>query len=313
MQALRSALLALVVPFALLLLPAAPASAETLTCTNVTVLPTTISAAGLYCLNADFSAAYVASPVTINGSNVVLDCNDHTITNSGAGAPNGITVNNQSQVTVRNCNLNGFGRGITYYETVLNTSRNNRIERNDVRRSKTAGIQVGGTANVIEGNRVSENVGPPTGPTYGILVQSAGNAGVGNVVRNNTVTNIAPATAVPIYGIYLLDVDNTAVIGNTVSALFPPSGQTANGIWGGLNALGNAAVGNTVMAATGPPPGGGGGLVYDGTDLNGIRFTADPDTVNRNACRNNVVGHFNVDILGETATNGCVKDANTEF
>ena len=313
MSALRLALCALLLPCALWLAPAAPAAAETLTCTNIASLPTTITVPGLYCLNANFSGAYPSTALAINTSNVVLECNDHTITYTGTGGPNGIAGTNRSQVTVRNCNVSGFGRGIALGETVAGASRNNRIERNDVRGSKTIGIEIAGSANIIEGNRISENSGPATGATYGILVESAGNAGVGNVVRNNTITNIAPATAVTIYGIYLLDVDNTALIGNTISALFPPTATSANGIWGGLNALGNAAVGNTVMAATGPPPGGGGGLTYDGTDLNGIRFTADPDTLNRNACRANVVGHFNVDILAESATNGCVKDANTEF
>lgn len=318
MSLLRPASVALLAPLGLLagftaMLAAGPAAAETLTCTNVTVLPATISSAGHYCLNGNFSAAYAASPVTINASNVVLDCNDHTVTNTGAGAPNGITVNNQSNVTVRNCSINGFGRGIAYYETVVGSSRNNRIERNDIRRSRVAGIQVGGSANLVDGNRISENVGPPSGTTYGILVNSASAQGVGNVVRNNIVTNIAPASYVQTYGIYLLDVDNSVVIGNTISALFPPQDMNAHGIWGGLNAIGSAAINNTVLSRTGNPPGGGGGLTYDGANSAGIYFSADPDTFNRNACRGNVVGHWNTNILVESATSGCAKHLNTEF
>jgi parallel beta-helix repeat protein len=299
----------------LLAIPAGPAAAETLTCTNVASLPTTISVAGHYCLNANFSAAFVASPVTINTSNVVLDCNDHTITQTGTGAPNGITVNNQSNVTVRNCAINGFGRGIAFYETVVNTSRNNRIEHNDVRKSKVAGIQVGGSANLIEANRVSENVGPPSPQTtYGILVNSAGNAGVGNVIRNNIVTNIAPGNYNAIYGIYLLDVDNSVVQGNTISALFPPLDMSTYGIWGGLNSLGTAAIKNTVLSSTGAPPGGGDpDISYGGGQYSGVYFSADPDTYNRNVCRDNVVGHWYINVQVETTTLGCAKHFNTEF
>jgi hypothetical protein len=313
MSTLRPARLALLAPVILLALHARPAAAETLTCTNVTVLPTTISTAGHYCLNANFTQAFASSPVTINASNVVLDCNDHTITNSGTGVPNGITVNNQSQVTIRNCNISSFGRGIAVYETVAGVSRNNHVEHNDVRKSKVAGIQVGGTANLIEYNRISENVGGSSSYTYGILLNSAGNAGVGNVIRNNIITNIAPSVYVRVTGIHLLDVDNTAVVNNTVSALFPPLDLGVYGIVGGVNSLGTAAVGNTVLAATGSPPGGGGGITYGGASYDGILFTADPDAYNRNVCRANVVGHFISNILAEGTSSGCVKDLNTEF
>jgi hypothetical protein len=314
MDLLRPALL-LVAPLAFLALHARPAAAETLTCTTLSALPATISTAGHYCLNANFSQNFAASPVTINASNVLLECNDRTITNTGAGAPNGITVNNQSQVTVRNCNLNGFGRGIAFYETVVGASRNNHVEHNDVRRSKVAGILVGGTANLVEYNRVSENLGGAGGATYGILVNSAGNAGVGNVVRKNIVGHIAPSVYVTVWGIYLLDVDNTLVANNTVTALFPPLDLYAHGIVGGLNSLGNAAIGNTVITAANgsTPPGGGGGMAYWGASGDGIRFNADPSATNRNACRGNVVGHWTTNILAESASAGCVKDANTEY
>jgi hypothetical protein len=310
MSTLRLALLA---PLALLALHARPAAAETLTCTNVTVLPTTISAAGHYCLNSNFTQAFAASPVTINASNVVLDCNDHTITNSGTGVPNGITVNNQSQVTIRNCNISTFGRGIALYETVVGASRNNHVEHNDVRKSKVAGIQVGGSANLVEYNRISENVGGSGTYTYGILLNGAGGIGVGNVVRNNIITNIAPSVYVRVTGIHILDVDNTLVANNTISALYPPRDLGTYGIVGGVNSLGDVAVGNTILSPTGSPPGGGGGLTYDGANYDGILFTADPDTYNRNVCRANVVGHFYSNITAEGATAGCVTDGNTEF
>jgi hypothetical protein len=169
-----------------------------------------------------------------------------------------------------------------------------------------------GSANVVENNRVTENLGGTAATSYGILVTSFGDSGVGNVVRRNVVTHFAPSVYVNVVGIYLLDVDNTALLDNTVTALFAPLGKTAQGIVGATTVLGTAAVRNNVLASVGLPPGGG-AITYGGANADGIRFTADPDTVNRNACRDNVVGRFTSNILAETTTIGCRKDANTEF
>jgi parallel beta-helix repeat protein len=289
------------------------AAAETLTCTEIASLPATISTSGHYCLNANFSAAYASNAITIANNNVVLDCNDHTITQTGSALVTGITAGNRYNNTIRNCNLVGFNRGISLSENVAFTSRNNRVIGNDVRRSKLSGIQVAGTANVVEGNRVTENLGGASSYTYGILISSFNGVGVGNVVRNNVVANIAPSVYVRVTGIYLLDVDNSAVVNNIVTALFPPMDLGVYGIVGSPGSLNNAAVGNTVLAATGTPPGGGGGISYGGASYDGIRFDADPDSVNRNACRDNVVGHFVSNILVESATAGCVSSQNTTF
>jgi hypothetical protein len=309
-----AALASLVAPalLALAALVPAPAAAETLTCTNITVLPYTISAPGHYCLNQNFTAAYAAPAILVNANNVVLDCNDHFINNSSGGVT-GVYASNRQQVTVRNCGLTNFGRGIAFFETTAGASRNHHVLNNRVLRPRLAGIQVAGTANLIENNRISDIVGGSAGTTFGVLVTSFDGNGVGNVVRNNTITASAPALYVNIIGVYLLAVDNSAVIGNTISGLFPPLDKTAQGIVAYTDVLGTAAVGNTVLAVTGNPPGGGGGISYGGGSTDGIRFEADPDTNNRNACRFNVVGHWQTNILPESATIGCVKDGNTEF
>jgi len=243
----------------------------------------------------------------------VLDCNDHTITQTGAALVNGITAGNRYNNTIRNCNVVGFNRGISLSENVANTSRSNRVVGNDVRRSKLTGIQVAGTANLVEGNRITENLGGASSYTYGILISSQDGVGVGNVVRNNVIANIAPSVYVRVTGIYLLDVDNSVVANNVVTALFPPMDLGVYGIVGSPGSLNNAAVGNTVLAATGNPPGGGGGISYGGASYDGIRFYADPDTYNRNACRDNVVGHWISGILAESASAGCVTSQNTTF
>jgi parallel beta-helix repeat protein len=296
-----------------LVLHATPAAADTVACTQLGTLPATISAPGVYCLNANFSQDFTTAAVTIAASNVVLDCNDHVVTQAGTSAVSGVFVHNRSLVTVRNCGLNGFGRGITYLETHAGYSRNHRVTGNDVRRSRLVGIQVAGSGSVIEDNRVSENIGGAAAYTFGILLSSAWPTGVGNVIRNNLVTYIAPSLYVRIAGIYVLDVDNTLIVGNTITALFPPAGQGVYGIVGSPGSLGNAAVDNTVLSAIGDPPGQALPISYGGANYGGIRFDADLDATRRNLCRGNVVGHFISNILAESATVGCAKDANIEF
>jgi len=304
-RAFRSAVLAVVA-----LLPAA-AAAETLTCTSIDALPYTIASSGHYCLNANFSQAFAASAITISANNVVLDCNDHVVTQTGATLVNGINGANRSLVTIRNCGLVGFNRAISLSEGAAGASRNNRILGNEIRQSRMAGINIAGTANLVEGNRIAQNTGTGT-VTYGILVSSFGNAGVGTVVRNNIVTHFAPTTASDVVGIYLLDVANTAVLNNTISALFAPTGFYSRGIIGSSTVLGTAAVGNNVLApTTGTPPGTAGG--FSGPKPSGIRFEAVPTASSRNVCRANVVGHYTTNILVESASNGCVKASNTEF
>ena len=295
------------------LLGSGRAGAETLTCTDITVLPYTITTAGNYCLNKNFNQAFTGSAVTINTNQVVLDCNDHFINQTGGAAVNGIFHGNRTNVTIRNCGVFNFTRGITIVETGAGLSRNNRVEHNDIRKARIAGIQVAGSANIVEGNRISDNLGGSNPYTYGILLSSYGAQGVGNVVRNNLITNFAPSVYVRVTGIFLLDVHNTAVKDNIISALFPPRDLGVYGIVGSPTTLGTAAIGNTILSATGGPAGGGGGLTYDGASYDGIRFDAATSTSNHNVCRGNTVGHFYSDILVESPSAGCVSDANTTF
>jgi parallel beta-helix repeat protein len=315
MNALRSTLAVLATPLLLAsaLLAPTPAAAETTVCTGLPTLPTTITVSGHYCVNKNFSQAFSAAAIIINAHNVVLDCNDHSINNTSGGVT-GVYASNRSGVTVRNCNISNFGRGIAFFETADGASRNNVIVNNAVSKSRLVGIQVAGTSNLIADNRVTENLGGSTGGgyTYGILLSSFGDNGVGNVIRNNTITNMAPSIYARVIGIYMNDVDNNALIGNTISSLFPPMDLGVYGIIGSTTSIGNAAIGNTVLAATNDPPGGGGGISYGGANYDGILFNANPDTWNRNVCRDNTVGHWLTNITAETTEIGCVKDQNTE-
>jgi len=185
---------------------------------------------------------------------------------------------------------------------------------NEVRKSLLAGIQMAGSNNVVQGNLVTENIGSSTAYSYGILLSSFDGTGAGNTIRDNIVTNFAPEVPVRLIGIYLLDVQNTVVWGNTVSALYAPADLFAYGIVGSASVYGTLARDNTVLSATGLPSAGGGGIPYGGANSDGIRFDGTPTGANHNVCRDNVVGHWVInDINAQTANTGCIKFNNTEF
>jgi parallel beta-helix repeat protein len=294
--------------FALAALAFPPAHAETLGCTDVTALPATITAPGRYCLAVDATAAYTVSPVTIAASNVLFDCNGHTITLTGSAAPNGISVVGRHHVSVLGCHLSGFGRGIAFYETTAGTSHDNVVADNEVTRSRVSGIQMAGSSNLVERNRVSENVGGGGTGTYGILVSSptspADQHGLGNVVRGNTVSRFEPSAYVRSFGIYLVNVDETVLDGNAIVGLFSPIGTT--GIAADAASRNNTARGNSILAPKGQPPG---GTPMTSQADEGIRFSNPA-----NACLDNVVGGYVLNIPDETdGAGGCVKQGNVEF
>jgi hypothetical protein len=313
MSFLRSAFLVACGPALLVAAAFAPAArAETLTCTELATLPATITASGHYCLSKNFSQVFTTAAINIAASNVVLDCNDHAVTQTGTTAITGVYASNRSQVTVRNCALNGFGRGIAFFETAAGQSRANRVLGNVIRRSRVAGIQMAGTANQVADNHVSENMGSAASQyTYGILLSSFGDNGVGNVLRRNVIADFVPDVYVRPMGIYLMDVDGTAVLDNTISSLYSPQGQGAYGIVASGTVLNTAAVRNHVITAVGTPS--PATITFGGPSYDGLRFDAAPTAVDHNACRDNVVGHWLNNIATETAGGGCVKFDNTEF
>jgi hypothetical protein len=256
-------------------------------CTNfVTSLPATITTQGNWCLNKDLSTGISSgAAITINANNVTLDCNDFKIGGLSAGvatAAVGIASSNRNNITVRNCNVRGFLKGIQVGEG--NTS-GHLIERNRIDNPTWVGMDIIGDGAVVRENRVL-NVGGTT-----------------------AVTNVWRAVGIYSQG----DVE---ILGNLVSGVYatPGSNGHAVGIQAGNNAAGSIIDNNVknILAD-------GSGWSY-GVDLFGVagRVSVDsnnvigPGTPNSLAVTcaegNNVVLAGNLASGWKYAQNDCAHD-----
>lgn len=279
----------------------APARAETQVCNVIDALPYDINTPGNYCLEQDLSTD--VSGITINADKVVLDCNSHRISSQNPGLYNGIlTWSRHVDVVVRNCVVEEFGGGIYLSGSDDEGAHGNLIEGNTVLRSGGYGIQVWGSNNRIAGNRVSGNTGTSNGESEGIVLIGPGNHSCCNEIVDNVISDFRPPLPnsfnFTTIGISFSGVDNTEVIGNTVTGLYAPTNRYVEGI-SSQGTHGSIVARNTVLT---PPPL---PAPLDGTQGFGIvMYGAAED----NVCRDNVVGHFEYG-----AVSGCVDSVNTDF
>jgi len=70
----------------------------------------------------------------IDINNIILDCNGHNISvialNGNFVQGNGITLNNNQEVTIKNCKINGYQYGIFLNNSRFNTINNNILDNN---------------------------------------------------------------------------------------------------------------------------------------------------------------------------------------
>jgi hypothetical protein len=177
-------------------------------CIPLTSTPVTISAPGKYCLasNLTFSGT-TGNSVTIASSDVVLDCDGHTlksVATSATGSSKGIYVLNRNNVVIKDCRIvGGYTHGIyvTQSNTVANKNYYINIENNYIAGPYSSGITAFGSAIELKGNRVYDVGGQTTGPVIGIRV---GGSNVGfkfHLLRDNLVAGTNSATSAA-FGIY---------------------------------------------------------------------------------------------------------------
>lgn len=140
----------------------APAAlAQSADCTELGALPATITQPGKYCLAQDYTInSAIAKAITIAANDVTLDCRGHTIRNlaaSNAGRSEGVFAFGRSNLTVRNCRIQGgFTNGISLIQdnAKATTAYYNTIEGNFVGGAYWHGIRAFGSALEIRDNRV---------------------------------------------------------------------------------------------------------------------------------------------------------------
>jgi parallel beta-helix repeat protein len=206
-----------------------PSQAETAaTCdTIIAALPAVLTTRGVYCLNKDLGTSITSgAAITVHTNQVTIDCNGYRISGLGGGAgtaATGVYANARSLVTVRNCGVRGFAKGIAL------TGDTTLVENNHLDQNRIAGIDVRGDGNLVRGNRVFD-----TGASSTVVATVTGiYAENGTDVRDNVVENVL-ASAEPntdVYGIYQYGGSAVHVAGNTVRYLAPSGTGAAYGIY----------------------------------------------------------------------------------
>jgi hypothetical protein len=196
-----------------LLIPSAPARAETSQCTEIKSLPATITVQGVYCLKQDLSTAISAGgAISISTNNVTLDCNHWKIGGLAAGpgsTASGILAYNRKNIAIRNCGIRGFYRGIDLWgnDSAYNLAENNRIDL-----ARYAAIEIWGVGVSIRGNRIYDVAS--AGLAVGIHLQSASGTVIDNDIHG------VVATAGPAHAIRSLEPAGTLFVSaNRVSGL----------------------------------------------------------------------------------------------
>ncbi|RME78853.1 MAG: hypothetical protein D6769_03875 [Methanobacteriota archaeon] len=139
------------------------------------------------------------SCIFITANDVTLDCQGHSLTYLGTENVIGIQVDNNKQgITIKNCLINGFYKGMTLFHSsnllvdgntiygsmeqgIDSTIDNSIISNNNIEGNK-AGILVGGSGNTIEGNTVNNNA------DFGIrVVATTSIVANDNTINSNTI------------------------------------------------------------------------------------------------------------------------------
>ncbi|QSX77515.1 right-handed parallel beta-helix repeat-containing protein [Agrilutibacter solisilvae] len=170
----------------------------------------------------------MGNAITIANNNVTIDCNDFKVGGLQAGAgtqTNGIYAMNRPNITVRNCNVRGFYRGINLEGSSGHVVEDNRLEGNTF-----LGASVRAYGSVVRRNQMLNTGGTTNNPAeralstrYGVDVLDNLIDGVFSRVGSNK----------PVYGIEIGSSPSVTVAGNRVRNLKPDGTGTGsvNGIF----------------------------------------------------------------------------------
>lgn len=185
----------------------------------ISSLPATITGPGTYTLQQDmvFDSSAFSQAVTIQGDNVILDCQGKRITASASGSGiTGVVVGGLEGVTVMNCVLEGFGHGIR--GGVGGTGL--QVLNNELRGGGDIGIYVSGNNTHVVGNRIVAQRYQDAESSSGIGIMVASFDGTGNqpssgaLVQDNVIVGLKGREQA--IGIQIVGSSGAQVLGNKV-------------------------------------------------------------------------------------------------
>ena len=140
------------------------------------MVPTVIATPGTWCLRKDLSTSDPDfRAIDIQTNNVTINCNSFRLQNLATGTgpySSGVAVGGgSSNVTVRNCTIDGFGYGIWITGSPPGTGYV--IESNRFSQSRFVGIRMDGFGSVIR-NNILTNTGGASGTTVASGIQAFG-------------------------------------------------------------------------------------------------------------------------------------------
>jgi len=250
------------------------ARAETINCTEITVIPMVITVQGVYCLKGNLATSLtVGNMIDIQTNNVTIDFNGFKLGGLAAGPgtlATGIFARDRKNITLRNGSVRGFFKGIYLDKSGTGISSGHLIEDMLLDGNKAVGIQAEGSGMIVRRNRVV-NSGPTNNNSNvtGIFMRTASNSVIADnlvsgtsgtdfargivvtsstliEVRGNTILDARDATGKQ--GIFLAGTIDITVSGNRI---LNAAGTGDNGIIGdpvfstGLNCIGNTVAGFT--------------------------------------------------------------------
>lgn len=244
-------------------------------CTGFVDTPDFIPKPGTWCLRQNLVTGITSgAAIWINADHVTIDCNGFALDNSVAGPGTGaagVLSYGHSEITVRNCTIQGFAFGLSVIGGAL-AQGGHVIENNHLLRNRFGGISVEGYGSLIRGNIVV-NTGGGTGAngasgisasgrvdvidnivdgvfgdnslaafqTLGIYYADAGsvNAVIGAKIEGNRVRNLTQKGSSPSEGI--------EVVGHGISVRDNLIGQSSAIVGDGLLCFGDVRVRDNII------------------------------------------------------------------
>ena len=212
---------------AALLLPA-DAMADSSHCgTTISTLPTTLSSAGLYCVNQDFAYGGVGPAITITADNVTVDLNGHTIraTRSPGDAEvsyEGVNVLGHKYFSIIDGTISGFTIAVLVGDSTTASAEGGTIaDLHIIKCPNPMGVFCDGC--VVKNNTITDTHPYSSQNTDSVFAMQV--EGIGNQVTGNHIFDTANGSAATFPGAAIwLDGSNSVASNNYIAnATFSPS------------------------------------------------------------------------------------------